>query len=190
MALSVLDKYLATCSILLSALMIAMGNMSRSKESQIAPIKQQTLSTIYYLQSAIYYLQSAAGRSTCCGCAWSRLTAPSRTSAPAESPSTPSGSSSYILYRLHRLKNSILCLILSSLQIRARARHRAEHPPQQRPLLRDARRGRQLRHRHGVPVPGVPSSRDTACHLPRYGQRQYGPLLHILHYWCPIGHRI
>ena len=160
-----------------------MGNMSRSKESQIAPINNRhyLLSTTYNLLSTIYYiyyLQSAAGRSTCCGCAWSRLTAPSRTSAPAESPSTPSGSSSYILYRLHRLKNSILCLILSSLQIRARARHRAEHPPQQRPLLRDARRGRQLRHRHGVPVPGVPSSRDTASHLPWYGQLQYGPLLY------------
>ena len=133
---------------------------------------------MYYPLSATYYLLSAAGRSTCCGCAWSRLTAPSRTSAPAESPSTPSGSSSYNLYRLHPCHNSrTLCLILSSLQIRARARHRAEHPPQQRPLLRDARGGRQLRHRHRVPVPGVPSTGDTASHLPRYGQLLYITLL-------------
>ena len=50
--------------------MVAMGNMSRSKESQIAPIKQKTtdiiytiyypLSTIYYLLSTIYCLLSTA----------------------------------------------------------------------------------------------------------------------------------
>ena len=41
--------------------MVAMGNMSRSKESQIAPIKQKTTYIIYtidYLLPTIYYLTS------------------------------------------------------------------------------------------------------------------------------------